>query len=389
MEKDQPVSFHLTTLFISPLIVFLMLMFLFIALLTRQDQMAAMTFMVLCLAGLTKIWSRYGFSNMALDVRPDKTRVFPGESIVFEILAQNAKLLPVWVAVQIEDDTAAGFAVDRKGPETGFLLWYEKIRFGFHLTALTRGCYSMGRVCITVSDLLRFFPRQKIQEDAIDIIVFPNIRPIRPPCLPEKGFFGAPGARSPVQDPVYILGTRDYQSFTPARHIHWKASAKLMRLKEKVCEPSVQEKLMMGLDVNLFESLDESPGFEHMIEAAASLAVHFHGRGYAVGLLTNARIKGAKPGVVPPGRSPETLSGILETLARAEMKPEGLFSELMTRHIKKLAAANLILCTRSDSPASREIARLCAEKRIPLTCIFSAGLEALFLEQPFEQTRDC
>ncbi len=360
MVKDQPVSNHLTTIFIAPPIVLLAFAFLFVSLLTRQVQMTVMILMILGLMGLTKFWSCHGFSKLVVESRPDKTRVFPGEQIRVEILAQNNKILPVWVSAGVTQD-GNGLAF-----ETGFLLWFQEICFVFDLTAVKRGCYHTGRFHITVSDLFRFFPRERIQQESTGIIVFPKVFPVRPLSLPEHGFFGAPGAKSPVKDPVYILGTRDYQSFTPARHIHWKASARQAKLKEKVCEPSVQEKILIIVDVDLFFSHGAGDDFERMLEAAASMAVYFERRGNAVGFMTNAVIKGDKPGFIPLRRNVETLSQILETLARMEMRPQKRLAQVFARHISVLWGINCIFCSHSMDSSILEMKEFYAGKRIPV-----------------------
>ncbi|OGR27905.1 MAG: hypothetical protein A2277_21600 [Desulfobacterales bacterium RIFOXYA12_FULL_46_15] len=363
--KDQPVSGHLTTIFIAPPIVVLTLVFLFISLLTRQVQMAVLILMVLGLMMLTKFWSRHGFSKMEFEYEPDKTRVFPGERIRVEILTQNNKVLPVWICAEVADD-GSGLVFENRSPETGFLLWFQEMRFVFDLMAVKRGCFNMGRVHITVSDLFRFFPRERVKKDATDIIVFPKIFPVRSFSLPEHGFFGVPGARSPVSDPVYILGTRDYQSFTPVRHIHWKASARQAKLKEKVCEPSVQEKILIVVDVDLFFSHGAGEDFERMLEAVASMAVYFENRGYAVGFMTNAVIKGDKPGFIPLGCNVETLSRILETLARMEMRPQKRLAKVFARHISVLWGINCIFGSHSMDSSMLEMKKFYAAKRIPV-----------------------
>ena len=76
--------------------------------------------------------------------------------------------------------------------------------------------------------------------------------PLGPLSLPRRDFFGVPGGESPVDDPVYILGTTDYQNGRPAKYIHWKASARHHRLQEKVFESTEQEKILLVVDVDQF-----------------------------------------------------------------------------------------------------------------------------------------
>jgi len=390
--KDQPVVNHFTSIFTATFILILALAFLFIALLLRETLLAVLIFLVLGLVGLTRLWSRWGFRRMVFESRFERTRVFPGEDLRVEFLAQNNKILPVWVEAGV---TADGKGLVSKGPdlETAFLLWFQETRFSFDLTAVKRGCFPMGRARITVSDLFRFFPRERIQEDAADIIVFPQVFPVRPIFLPEHGFFGVPGARSPVQDPVYILGVRDYQSFTPVRHIHWKAGARQGKLKEKVCEPSVQEKILIVVDVDLFFAHGAGDDFERMLEAAASMAVFFEDRGRSVGFMTNAVIKGDRPGFIPLRRNFETLSQILETLARMEMKPRKRLSEMFSEHISVLWGINCIFCSHSVDASILEMKAFYTRKRIPVKYFVSkvedmAGLpgpvlpvESVFLQK--------
>jgi len=365
MADDQPVQTHFTTIFIAPPIVVLAFAFLFVSLLTRQVQMTVMILLILGLIGLTKLWSRHGFSDLVVESKPDKTRVFPGERIRVEILAQNNKVLPVWLEAGVVTD-GTELVSETEVLETCFLLWFQETQFTFDLTALKRGCFNMGQAHITVSDLFRFFPRERVRTDTTDIIVFPKVFPILPFSLPEHGFFGVPGARSPVKDPIYILGTRDYQSFTPVRHIHWKASARQAKLKEKICEPSVQEKILIVVDVDLFSFHDAGDDFERMLEAVASMAVYFEDRGNSVGFMTNAAIKGDKPGFIPLRRNFETLSQILETLSRMEMKPEKRLSEVFAQHISVLWGINCIFCSHSMDASIMEMKDFYAGKRIPV-----------------------
>ena len=392
MVKDQPVSNHFTSIFTASFIVILAFAFLFISLLLRETLLTVLILLVLGLVGLTKLWSRYGFRHMGFESKFDKTRVFPGETIRVELLAQNNKVLPVWLEAGVTTD-GKGLVSKTQTLETSFLLWFQETRFSFDLLALNRGCFDMGRVQITVSDFFRFFPRERVQKDATDIIVFPKIFPVKPFFLPEHGFFGVPGAKSPVQDPVYILGTRDYQSFTPVRHIHWKASARQAKLKEKVCEPSVQEKILIVVDVDLFFAHEARDDFERMLEAAASMAVFFEDRGKSVGFMTNAVIKGNRPGFIPLRRNFETLSLILETLARMEMKPEKRMSKMFSEHISVLWGINCIFCSHRMDSSILEMKAFYAGKRIPVRYFVSRireedgildlvlPIESIFLQQ--------
>ena len=59
-----------------------------------------------------------------------------------------------------------------------------------------------------VGDIFGFFPREKRTAGDIHVIVYPKLVPLKPLSPPSRNFYGVPGGKSPVQDPIYILGTR-------------------------------------------------------------------------------------------------------------------------------------------------------------------------------------
>jgi hypothetical protein len=195
--------------------------------------------------------------------------------------------------------------------------------------------------------------------------------------LPRRDFFGVPGAKSPVQDPIFILGTRDYQHWRPARHIHWKASARHNRLQEKVFEPSEQEKVLLAVEVSQFERDKASESFEQTLEVVGSLAVQSHQRGYAVGLVTNGVVEGG-PSVLPIGRSPQQLSSILEILARLKMKAQRSLAETLCGVLEIPWGASCVHFSYEQDTETRATAGYFRHKRIPtlyIVCSSSVSWE--------------
>jgi uncharacterized protein (DUF58 family) len=211
------------------------------------------------------------------------------------------------------------------------LLWYQGTHFQWEFIAERRGVHHIGPLHIIAGDLLAFFSREKKAEESHPIIVYPRLIPLKSFSLPRRDFFGVSGAKSPVQDPIYILGTRDYQHGHPSKYIHWKASARHHRLQEKVFEPSEQEKVLLVVDVEQFASHKAEEAFEHTLETVASLAVQMDKRGYALGMVTNGVMVGGGSTFVPITRNRQQLPAILEVLARLQMETKGDILDLLRR----------------------------------------------------------
>jgi uncharacterized protein (DUF58 family) len=325
---------RLPSVFIVRLVQFLVGVCLFISLLYRQRDLTILTLLVLGITLGTNLWSRLSLSGIRCSSTVDKNKLFPGEFLSLQVRAENARFLPVWLQISMHVEGA----LDPSSGEMGFtrdcvLLWYQQARFNWELVARRRGVYRVGAAHMKVGDILGFFPKEKQTAGDIHVIVYPKLVPLKPLLLPSRDFFGVPGGKSPVQDPIYILGTRDYQHGRPARHIHWKASARHNRLQEKVFEPSQQKKVLMAVEVSQFERANASDSFERTLEVVGSLAVQSYESGYALGLVTNGVVQGGPP-FLSMGRSPQKLSAILEILARLKMRANESLTDTMHRALE-------------------------------------------------------
>ena len=314
--------------FTAPFLIF-SAVFLFLALLYDQQALTVFSFSLIVLAAFTKLWSRLSPRGVVCRVQVDRNRVFPGEPVDLVVTVENKKVLPVFVRIGL---SVSGFShsqpTDALLEEEGGLLWHQTITFSPALTAQRRGVYRIGSSSLTTGDLFGIFPRTREIHRPVDVIVYPRIVRIQPFPILKRIVFGKPGTASPVCDPVYFLGTRDYQHHQPARYMDWKASARHNRLQEKIFEPVEQDKVLLVLDVDGFADHGADDVFEQVIEAMAALIVALDARHYAVGFFSNGGC-GREGGPLSPVRKMRgQLTELFDRLARIQMRP-----------IEKMAAA--------------------------------------------------
>ena len=318
------------TVFVIPLIQFFVGALLFVALLYGRKELIILTLLVLGLVIGVKLWTRISLSGLRCRSAVDKQKLFPDERLSLRIYLENKKFLPVWLQVIIPVRGLVHLpARDKILRKEGGLLWFQRTRFFWELTAERRGIHPIGPFHILAGDLFAFSDREKRIDESYEIIVYPRMVPLKPFSLPRRDFFGIPGARSPVQDPVYILGTRDYQHGQPAKFIHWKASARQNRLQEKVLESTQQEKVLLVVDADQFVKHSAVDEFERTLEIVASLAARLDRRGHSVGLVTNCGVIGRRSGIVPMARNHQQLPTILEVLARLQMTSQGKMIDIL------------------------------------------------------------
>jgi len=315
--KDRGVS----TFFIIPLTLFFVGWVLFVALLNGQRDLTILSLLILGISFGAKLWTRMSLSGIKCSSMVDREKVFPGEKLTLRISAENSKFLPVWIQMEIPVDHSLNSSLNEKIlTKESSLLWHQRTHFLWELVAQRRGFHQIGPPHILAGDLFAFFSKEKETEGSYHILVYPRLIPLKSFSLPRSDFFGIPGGKSPIQDPTYILGTRDYQHGRPSKYIHWKASARHHRLQEKVFEPTKQEKVLLAVEVGQFRRIKAEEAFEHTLEGVASLAARLDKQGYAVGLVTNGVTAGEGQSSVPVARNPNQLPAILEVLARLKME---------------------------------------------------------------------
>jgi uncharacterized protein (DUF58 family) len=360
LESREP------SLFIIPPMQFFVGVCLFISLLYGLRELTVLGLLVLGITIGARLWSKLSLTGIRYASMVDKHNLFPGEYLTLHVSAENTKILPVWLQISLPEEGA----LDPASGEMNYtrdcgLLWYQQARFNWELVARRRGVYRVGPAHMKVGDIFGFFPREKRTESDIDVIVYPRLVPLKPFSLPRRDFFGVPGAKSPVKDPIYILGTRDYQQWSPARHIHWKASAHHNRLQEKVFEPSEQEKVLLVVEVSQFERENASEKFERTLEVVGSLAVQSHRKGFALGLVTNGAVEGG-PSILPMGSSPRHLPSILEILARLKMKASGDLADTLSRAPELPWGVSCVHFSYQQDQGTRATAQYFSYRRIPM-----------------------
>jgi uncharacterized protein (DUF58 family) len=342
------------SIFFTPLFIIINVILFFTALVYRQADLALFTVLLLITPLILKTWSIFSTRRLTSRFQMDRDRLFPGENADLNIRIENKKLLPVFCKIRLKiNDFLLPHDRHESKKEEIVLLWHQGVTFHRELVAQKRGVYRIDSPFLTAGDVFGFYPRGRETDTRIEVIVYPRIVPIRPFPLLKRIIFGKPGSTGPVHDPAYILGTRDYLHFRPARYIHWKASARHHRLQEKLLEPAEQNKVMFILDVGEFKEENAHEDFERAIEVLASLAVELDSQKYAIGFITNGLPAHAVTPLLPTVRKPGQITALLESLAHTQNRPMFAMENFFKQNAKLPADAIGIYFSYRASPDIR------------------------------------
>ncbi len=294
----------------------------------QQLSTVALAIILLSTLLLTRFWSRNALRAVQYSRQFSPERAFPGDELRFTARLANRKLLPLpWVEVEervswpttsvsISEPEEAVFSEGRLGM-AGSVSWHERIDWRYRLLCRRRGVFRLGPARVTSGDPFGFFPRSTTIPNEEKLVVYPRLVPIDQIDLPAGFPLGETKAERWIfEDPSRMMGVREYRPEDSLRRIHWKATARRQQLQVKLHEPTTTVQIALFLATDSFNSEE---AFEKAVSITASLAHALSERRLPVGLYVNGGSSDSKsPMEIPPGRSAEQLTVILEALAGVE-----------------------------------------------------------------------
>ena len=280
---------------------------------------------------------------------------------------------------------AATTGLDRDLSQRIALLPRERFSRGVRMRANKRGYFTFDLPHLRLTDVLGLLEGELHPALVDTVIVYPRVYALEDLPLKSREPFGAlPAFRTLVEDPLRIVGARDYAYGDSFRQVDWKSTARRGKLQTRVVERASEPSVTIVLNVSTFTYYWE--GIEiNVFEAAVSLAASFakwaHEEGWAVGISSN----GNAPQLqqiprVRARRSPNQLTRVLESLAAIGPHffyplEEFLFFE---QRFLPASSTQLIVTPLMNPRIEDALRKLSAQgKQIVLICI---GCAAPFIE---------
>jgi len=281
--------------------------------------------------GVTWLWNQLSLFGVHYHRRLSESRAFLGESVELTLELRNQKFLPLtWL--EINDvfpphlDMEGAEVTPNKSSNLGEFrtFWmpgpFQGLRRRFTIHCTERGYHTYGPATVSTGDGFGFFSTKGTSSRRDSLIVYPRLYSVADLRLPAKNPFGEKTAQDRLfEDPLRTRGIREWQPGDGLRRVHWKATARNQRMLSRLYEPSEEPQMLIFLNVTTLPrhwqgSIPELT--ERVISVAASLAAMAVESRVPVGLVSNGMLPGSdQPLRLLPGRSPNQLVRILETLA--------------------------------------------------------------------------
>lgn len=264
--------------------------------------------------------SRITLRGLEIDLAlPD--HIFAGQSILAHLHLENRKQFFPTFSVTISGRAAARKRRKRRVVSTPSIL-NEDVYFPYlprrssasqdvTLTFPKRGSYSQAILRISTRFPFGFLRKTQTIPCTREVLVLPSVQPTQKffEILPHLGNELDSYLKGLSHD---LYAIRDYQQSDSARHVDWKATARVRQLKVREFTREDERRLRLVLDPRIPDTQAETlERFEKAVTLCACLAWHFYETGATVSLATS----GFETPMAPAG---QTLYAILEKLALIE-----------------------------------------------------------------------
>ena len=324
----------------SDLWIILFVLLIVIGIFAGQGLVIGLGMMGLLFTGISWLWNQVSLEHVSYERRLSQSRALIGDEVSLTIIVTNRKPVPLG-KLSVDDEIPKALEIvgsDDIGPSylpeyqtlrhSTSMSWYERMRWQYLIKCAQRGYYPLGPARMSSGDLFGFFTSERNSQNRDYLMVYPRVVPLEELGLPAARPLGDVGGGIKMfQDESRPSGIREYQHGDPLKTVDWKASAKAQSLQVRTFDPSSTITVILVVVVQTTTRSWEgylSTNLERVILTAASVASYAAERQYSLGLFSDGTpILTDRPMRIPPDRSPEQLTIILEALATVRPLPMG------------------------------------------------------------------
>lgn len=302
-----------------------------------------------------------------------------GERIRINLTVKNSGLLPKFF-LRAGDRLPRGIRFAGEDREQGALLLHlwpeESADLGYFIEPRRRGLFHIGPTRIRISDLVGFTSFMREVGDTTDLLVYPEVLPVRADFLSSGISLGwreedRALSRGSGMD---FDGVREYRSGDELRRINWKTTARMSALAVTEYTQGEANDVIIALDLEKAAYQDTGEGkrsaLEYAIKIVAAIAGAALRQGSALTLLTGANAADPRE----PMRGLEHLPVVLDELARAEADLDIPIATVLEQAAVHVRAGTTLVCVTPDDPQDSALrAALSTWRKPPVSaslCLF-------------------
>lgn len=213
-----------------------------------------------------------------------------GEEIPVSSVIENAKLLTVSY-LRVEEYFPPHFSVS-KNVYSLFVLPFQRVRRSYCVYGKKRGLFRLEQAMLELGDFIGFWTERKRTALAQEIVILPAKRPLTESIVPLGPLGGDVSVRRwLIDDPLMVIGIREYTGCEPQRYIHWPSTARHNNLMVKKFDFTTDNTALVILNVEAakpFGRAIEEELIDETVSVARGVIEELAATNTPYGLVTNA-----------------------------------------------------------------------------------------------------
>lgn len=312
------------------------------------------------------LYKRFVFSRLSVKRRINDIGAFPGDTVHFGLETVNNKLMPItWLRIEQKVPSIIQFDKTDIPEEINSMQYthtaiisvlpFQKVNRTYEVQCMKRGYVELKDLTMTATNLFGTETYTAEAEIPVRLAIYPRIVPLDQSLVPASTTMGDFSVnRWIIDDPMMIIGIRDYHPTDSFKRINWKLSAKNQKLQVNKYDYTADKKIMIIFNLEKEEHnlcINDLDLMEDTIEAAASLALLLLKSGIPVGFATNALCLGEDAsGTLSPDTGEKHTAAILKAFSQISSYKRFGSRELLKNLIKDFSwGIEVIVVTPSIS----------------------------------------
>lgn len=311
-------------------------------------------FIIVCVGVLlNRISGKYLLKGLGYKRNISKAIVEIGEEFEVESILENKKIIPITflrvneicpsVIEYVNEAVTEKLSNTILHSMTMTLLPFQRKKRRYRVKANRRGRYLFANATLMVGDILGLKVFDSTLSPYNEIVVLPEKSVLNEEIVPYGDFNGDISVRRwIIEDPVLIVGVREYTGMEPQKTIHWPSSLKSGRLMVKKFDYTTDNRVMILLNVESCRPFWLNTDFdkiEKCISLVRAIAEELEDSGIPYGLGSNGAIMGRSvEEITVPGWGPAHYEDIIERLGRLSqeinLQFEEMIEEILSREIQ-------------------------------------------------------
>lgn len=323
-------------------------------------------FFIVIVFTLNYISTKYIFKGISYSRNISKHIVEVREQFNIEIEVENDRYLPATFLQVVErfPDTFEYMttvnAEKIKGylihTSTLFIMPHKRVTRIYNVCCNHRGYYDFNNHDVTINegDLVGANIYNKTLPYKNELIVLPEKSDINSELIPYGSYVGNMSVKRWIlEDPVMIIGVREYTGVEPQKNIHWNSSLKCGNLMVKEFDHTTDSKVIIMFNMECLMPFPlalpdkEKNKIERCISIVRGFIEELAEKGMSYGFATNAVIKGGEnENFVPPAFGQNYMYHMFENLGRIVYELKQKFVDFLEDTSDKLdKSISLVIVT--------------------------------------------